>query len=120
VRPAGVANFSIDGCSITAELQKKKHIYYRCSFGKGRHKVPYLPESKLAEMLGESITQIQISAEVADSILAALEAERLATISLDSFEEFGQILGINPAKFLTVCDLRKSAGRVSLIGLLFM
>lgn len=36
---------------LTAEKAKGKYVYYHCSFGKGRHKVAYLPVAKLAKML---------------------------------------------------------------------
>lgn len=49
-----------DGCLLNANLSKGKYPYYHCSFGKGRHKVPWLPEAKLAEMLGQAVTQIRV------------------------------------------------------------
>jgi hypothetical protein len=41
-------------------LYKKKYIYYRCSFERGRHKAPYIPEARLADMLGSVLTKITI------------------------------------------------------------
>jgi site-specific DNA recombinase len=72
---------SKDGCLLTAELAKGKYTYYRCSFGKGRHKVPFIPEPMLADLLGQAVMQIRIPAQVAENILAALVAdqERVAT-----------------------------------------
>ncbi len=64
-----------DGCMLTAEKAKGRYVYYHCSFGKGRHKVPYLPEAKLSEMLGAAVTRIQLPSHVANSILASLTAD---------------------------------------------
>ena len=72
---------SKDGCLLTAELAKGKYPYYHCSFGKGRHKVPWLPETKLSEMLGNAVTQIRIPTQVATGILAALEADQSKLVS---------------------------------------
>jgi site-specific DNA recombinase len=73
---SGLLTCSQDGCMLTAEKAKGKYVYYHCSFGKGRHKVPYLPEAKLAEMLEAAVTQIQLPPHIAESILTSLKADQ--------------------------------------------
>jgi len=53
---------------ITAELHKGIYVYYRCTFGNGKHAFPYLRESKVAEMLGLALKQIAIPVDVASMI----------------------------------------------------
>ena len=101
---------SKDGCKLTAELAKGKYPYYHCSFGKGRHKVPWLPEAKLADMLGEAVTQIRIPAQVAEGIVAALEAdqEKINTERRGEFDSASQRLAeIEGSKLQGYRDLRQ-------------
>ena len=72
---SGLLTCSRDGCAITAEQAKGKYNYYRCSFGKGRHKVPYMPESKLAGLLNDAIAPVYVPEEARKDILAALRAD---------------------------------------------
>lgn len=57
-------------------MAKGRYIYYRCSFGKGRHKVPWLPEARLADMLGEAVRQICIPEQVRTDVIEALVADQ--------------------------------------------
>lgn len=61
------------GCSITAEIQKNRYIYYRCTNGKAKCQQSYIREEKLAELLGDLIRRIQIDASVAEKIRNALK-----------------------------------------------
>lgn len=49
---AGLLRCAHDGCAVTTELHKDKHIYYRCSQGRGRCSLPYMREADLSERLG--------------------------------------------------------------------
>jgi len=65
---SGLLNCADDDCAITAELHKKRYVYYRCSFGRGRHKFPYIPEPKLSDMLGSVLEPIAIPANIAQDM----------------------------------------------------
>jgi len=85
---AGLMNCAEDDCAITAEQHKGKYTYYRCTFGRGRHKFPYLPEQVVADMLGMLLKQIEVPERVARAIAdstrhdtAAGEAKRREEIS---------------------------------------
>ena len=73
---AGLLSCSEDACRLTAELHKKKYTYYRCSFGRGRHKAPYIPEPRLADMLGSVLTRIKIPVGVAQSLLTSIRDDQ--------------------------------------------
>ncbi len=36
-----------DSCTVTAELQKGKYVYYRCSHGRGKCSLPYMREPEV-------------------------------------------------------------------------
>jgi len=38
---AGLLHCAHDGCTVTAELQKAKYVYYRCSGGRGKCSLLY-------------------------------------------------------------------------------
>lgn len=71
----GLLKCSNDDCCYTAELHKKKHVYYRCSFGKGRHKAPYLTQAKVSELLARVVKPFTIPAEEARRIVSSLETD---------------------------------------------
>ena len=62
------------GCAMTAERKKAKYVYYRCTGFKGACGNAYIREERLAELLVSVVTPIQITAEIADDIAAALRA----------------------------------------------
>jgi DNA invertase Pin-like site-specific DNA recombinase len=37
---SGMLTCAADGCAITAEIAKQRYVYYRCSYGRGKHKFP--------------------------------------------------------------------------------
>lgn len=60
------------GCSLTAEIQKNKYIYYRCTSYKGNCKQPYLKQEVLESHFALLLTNIQISDETQEIILQGL------------------------------------------------
>ncbi len=62
------------GSKVIAEIKKNKHIYYHCTFSKGRHKGQhYLTEDYVAKQLFESISRIQIPEDVQSLLSKALD-----------------------------------------------
>ena len=59
---------------MTAEMKNGKDVYYRCTGYKGACGNVYVREERLADLLGEVISTIQISPAVADKIATALRA----------------------------------------------
>lgn len=72
----GLLRCSHDGCTVTAEHHKSKYTYYRCSFGRGRCDLPYMPESKVSERLGEVLRSIYVPKEIAKAIVSSLESDQ--------------------------------------------
>jgi hypothetical protein len=62
------------GCLITAEKKKGRYVYYRCTGSKGLCGNAYIREEQLADLLGNVITPIQITAKVADDDVVALHS----------------------------------------------
>ena len=60
------------GCAMTAEKKKAKYIYYRCTGCKRACGNTYVREERLADLLGDTIAPIQITAEIATGIAEAL------------------------------------------------
>src|SRR6478609_6281426 len=59
---------------MTAERKKGKYVYYRCTGFKGKCGNTYIREERLADLLGDVVTPVQISPEVAEGIATALRA----------------------------------------------
>jgi site-specific DNA recombinase len=85
---AGLLTCAHDGCTVTTELQKKKYVYYRCSHGRGKCDLPYMPESKVSDHLGDVLKGICVPDHVARTIVESLEndhgtanSERLRKLS---------------------------------------
>src|SRR5262249_47953753 len=66
---------SYDGCVVTAELQKGKYVYYRCSHGRGACALPYMREQDVADRLGELLKGIYVPEGIARQIVDSLQAE---------------------------------------------
>ncbi len=64
-----------DGCTVTTERHKGKYDYYRCSGGRGKCDLPYMPEAKVANMLGEVLKGIQVPESVARQIVASITTD---------------------------------------------
>jgi site-specific DNA recombinase len=76
---SGLLNCADDNCAITAEVHKKRYVYYRCSFGRGRHKFPYIPEPKLSDMLGSVLKPIAIPANIAHDLVRSVSGDQAST-----------------------------------------
>lgn len=72
---AGLLRCAHDGCTVTAELQKRKYVYYRCSHGRGKCPLPYMREQDVSDRLGELLKHIYMPETVAHSIVASLQAD---------------------------------------------
>ncbi len=75
------------GCKITAERQRG-HVYYRCTHGKGKDSCSqhtYAREEALSEQMAAILTEIEITPDIVEALVAdsmAFDAE--ASSSLDS------------------------------------
>jgi site-specific DNA recombinase len=65
-----------DGCCVVAEKHKGRYIYYRCTFGRGKCGLPYMPQPKLSEALGVLLKNIEVPEEIATNIANSIDAER--------------------------------------------
>ncbi|MCP3660105.1 MAG: recombinase family protein [Bacteroidetes bacterium] len=61
------------GCSLTAEIQKEKYIYYRCSAAKGNCKMPYIRQERIDEKIEEMLDSIHLTQEQVDLIYKGLK-----------------------------------------------
>jgi len=52
------------GCTITAEIKKKKYVYYHCTNYKGKCGDKFIREENLAEKLGELVKKIRIEPKI--------------------------------------------------------
>ena len=73
---AGLLSCANDGCTITTELHKGKYIYYRCSYGRGKCDLPYLPEAKLSDQLGTILKDIYVPEHVVGAIVNSMTADQ--------------------------------------------
>lgn len=60
------------GCSMTAQIQQEKYIYYSCTGGRGKCPQKYYREEKVAEMLGGAIRNITLPESLVGWIREAL------------------------------------------------
>ena len=73
---AGLLKCAHDGCTVTAERQKGKYVYYRCSHGRGKCSLPYMREQEVSDQMGDVLKDIYVPEEVADTIVASLDSDR--------------------------------------------
>ena len=85
---AGLLSCAHDGCTITSELHKGKYVYYRCSYGRGKCDLPYMPEPVLSEKLGTILKDIYVPDHVVRAVVDCMsgdqgraEAQREAQVS---------------------------------------
>jgi site-specific DNA recombinase len=64
----GLLTCAEDNCAITAEVQKKKYVYYRCTGYRGKCKTPYFREEEVSHRLGEVLKNILVPDEVAQRL----------------------------------------------------
>ena len=77
----GLLRCAHDGCTVTAELQKGKYVYYRCSHGRGKCSLPYMREQDVSDRLGQVLKDIYVPETIADTIVASLQANNARTES---------------------------------------
>jgi site-specific DNA recombinase len=51
----GLLSCAEDNCAMTAEVQKGKYIYYRCSGYRGKCSTPYFREEEISQKLGDHV-----------------------------------------------------------------
>jgi site-specific DNA recombinase len=73
----GLLKCAHDDCTVTAELKKKKYVYYRCSGYKGKCELPRFREQEIAERLGDVLKDVYIPDEVVQSIESRLQREQV-------------------------------------------
>jgi site-specific DNA recombinase len=80
---AGLLTCAHDGCTVTAERHKQKYVYYRCSYGRGKCALPYMPEPEVSKQLGEVLKDIYVPEQIVHAIVDSIasgqsraEAER--------------------------------------------
>jgi site-specific DNA recombinase len=72
---AGLLRCAHDGCTVTAELQKGKYVYYRCSHGRGKCALPYMREQEVSDRMGELLKDIYVPEMVAHTIVDSLQSD---------------------------------------------
>ncbi len=70
---SGLLHCAYDNCAVTAELQKKRYTYYRCTGFRGKCALPYFREEEIASRLGKVLKDIHIP----DHVLSQLEKSLL-------------------------------------------
>jgi DNA invertase Pin-like site-specific DNA recombinase len=73
---AGLLKCAHDGCTVTAEKQKGKYVYYRCSHGRGKCSLPYMREQEVSDRMGGVLKDIYVPETVAETIVASLSSDR--------------------------------------------
>ena len=61
------------GAMITAEIIKKKYVYYRCTRRKGPCQEKAVREERLALMMGEPLKRLRMSPERAEWVMSAIQ-----------------------------------------------
>jgi site-specific DNA recombinase len=72
---AGLLRCAHDGCTVTAELQKGKYVYYRCSHGRGKCSLPYMREQEVSDRLGDLLKGIYVPETIAQTIVDSLQSD---------------------------------------------
>ena len=75
----GLLRCAHDGCTVTAELHTKpsgkQYVYYRCSYGKGKCSLPFMPEPDISEKLGEVLKNIFVPSEVVNAVVESVRGD---------------------------------------------
>ena len=79
----GLLTCAHDDCTMTAELQKGKYIYYRCSGYRGKCETPYFREEEMSRKPGAVLKDIYVTDEALSRIAESLDKhqERIASES---------------------------------------
>lgn len=62
-----------DDCAVTGEIKKGRYVYYHCTDFRGKCALPRFREQEISKRLGHVLRDIQIPAEVVQSIGASLQ-----------------------------------------------
>ncbi len=60
------------GCAMTAELQKGRYVYYRCTGYKGRCPEKYAREETIAEQFGDLLRGLHLDQDIQEFLIKAL------------------------------------------------
>jgi hypothetical protein len=69
----GMLTCAHDGCMVTGEIKKGRYVYYHCTGFRGPCALPRFREQEIADRLGHVLRDVQIPAEVVQSIAASLQ-----------------------------------------------
>lgn len=61
------------GCALTAEIKKRRYVYYHCTGYKGKCPEKYVREEELALQFGEALRRIRMDKEVLEWVVTALK-----------------------------------------------
>lgn len=61
------------GCAITAEIKKRRYVYYHCSGSKGKCTQPYVREEVLSEQFSKLLGRLDFGKPVVDWLTSALQ-----------------------------------------------
>jgi site-specific DNA recombinase len=73
---AGLLRCAYDDCMVTAEIQKKRYTYYRCTGFRGKCELPYFREEEIASRLGKVLQDIHIPDEVLKQLETSLLTDK--------------------------------------------
>jgi site-specific DNA recombinase len=76
---AGLLKCAHDDCTVTAEIQKQKYTYYRCTRFRGKCALPFIREEELGKRLGQILQDIYVPDGVVAQVIAALSESQLQT-----------------------------------------
>lgn len=77
---AGLISCGHCGCTVTAQIQKQKYIYYHCSGGTGHCPEKYLREEVLIEQFSHAVRRIRANKDVIDLVIKALKESHVDEI----------------------------------------
>jgi site-specific DNA recombinase len=79
----GLLRCALDGCTVTAELHTKpngkQYVYYRCSYGRGKCSLPFMPEPAVSEKLGEVLKDILVPDQVVNAVVESIRGDSEGT-----------------------------------------
>src|SRR5208337_3041447 len=72
----GMMTCAHDNLTVTAELNKGKYVYYRCSGFHGKCDLPRFRQEQISEKLGQALEAIQIPDDVLARIASVLKRDQ--------------------------------------------
>jgi site-specific DNA recombinase len=76
---SGLLNCAHDDCMVTAEIQKQKYTYYRCTGYRGKCGLPFIREEKLGKRLGQILQDIYVPDDVVAQVMQSLSESQTRT-----------------------------------------